>query len=66
MTEAHVVKLLYHNAAVKPRWVMAGSGRGLGPRDTATIFPDLKAAHAEAQIWKALSETVFSVIVEPA
>ena len=40
--------------------------RGLGTREHATAFPDREAALTEAKIWKAISETAFSVIVEPA
>jgi hypothetical protein len=62
----YVVKLLYDNISVKPRWVMAGSGRGLVSRENATVFPDREAAMSEAKIWKALATTAFSVIVENA
>jgi len=66
MAEAYLVKLLYENIDVKPRWVMAGNGRGLGSREQATVFPNRAAANAEAKIWEALSERAFSVVVEPA
>jgi len=66
MAEGYVVKLLYENVDVKPRWVMAGAGRGLVSRENATVFPDREAAMSEAKIWKALSTTAFSVIVEAA
>ena len=66
MNDGYVVKLLYENTAVKPRWVMTGCGRGLVAREKATVFPSHADADAEAQIWKALSKTAFSVIVETA
>jgi|HubBroStandDraft_6_1064221.scaffolds.fasta_scaffold54399_2 hypothetical protein len=66
MDEGYVVKLIYDNATVKPRWVMAGRGRGLGTREHATVFPDRKAATAEARIWEVLSNTAFTVVIEPA
>ncbi len=69
MSEAstgYVVKLVYDNRSVKPRWVMAGSGRGLVSRENATVFPDCEAAMAEAKIWKALSTQAFSIVVETA
>lgn len=62
-----VVKLLYENADIKQRWVMAGDGRRLSSsRENATVFPDHGAAQSEANLWKALSTTAFSIIVEPA
>jgi hypothetical protein len=61
-----VVKLVYTDDTIEPLWVRAGSGRGLGMREHATVFPDREAATAEAKIWKAISETTFAVIVEPA
>ncbi len=70
MSEPHgggfVIRLIYTNDAVEPLWVRAGSGRGLGTREHATIFPDREVATAEAKIWKAISETAFAVIVEHA
>jgi hypothetical protein len=60
-----VVKLVYANVDVKRRWVMVGAGRGLGSRENATVFPDREAAESEATLWKALSTTAFSVVVEP-
>jgi hypothetical protein len=41
-------------------------GRGLGPREEATVFPDREAADEEAKKWQAMTPKVFSVIVEPA
>ena len=66
MAKGYVVKLLYDNDAIKPRWVMAGSGRGLGPREHATVFPDHEAAMSEAKIWKRIPATAFAVVIEPA
>jgi hypothetical protein len=66
LSESYVVKLRYENTAIKPRWVMAGSGRGLVARENATVFPDREAAMSEAKIWEALSTKAFSVSVETA
>jgi hypothetical protein len=62
-----VVKLIYNNsAAVNPRWVRAGSGRGLVTREHATFFPDRATAAVEAEIWEALAAAAFVVVIEPA
>jgi hypothetical protein len=63
---AFVVKLLDSGGALEPRWVMIMRGRGLGPREEATVFPDREAADEEAKKWQAMTPKVFSVIVEPA
>jgi len=64
--EGYVVKLLYDNILAKPRWVIVEPGRGLGPREQATVFPDREAAESEAKTWRALMTTSLSVVVEPA
>jgi hypothetical protein len=58
-----VVKLVYEDAGVGPRWVVAGKSRGLSSRENATVFPDRLSAESEAELWQALSPTVFSVVV---
>jgi hypothetical protein len=64
--DCFVVKLVYDDAAIAPRWVKAGSGRGLGLREQATVFPDHEAAQSEADLWQAITPKTFSVLVEPA
>jgi hypothetical protein len=54
----YVVKLVYGNRAVGPRWVMAGRGRGLVSRENATVFPDREAAMSEAKLWEGLAVKV--------
>jgi hypothetical protein len=61
---AFVVKLLNSDVASQPRWVMTTPGRGFGPREGATVFPDREAADEEAEAWKAMTPKVFSVVVE--
>ena len=61
---AFVVKLLHSEGAFEPRWVMTTHGRGFGPRESATVFPDREAADEEAEAWKAMTPKVFSVVVE--
>jgi len=63
----YVVKLAYECAPTQPRWVIAQQGRGLGARESATVFPNRIAAEAEAALWRALPSTsMFTVLVEPA
>ena len=64
MAEGYVVKLLDNKGALEPRWVTNDGGRGYGPREGATVFPDHEAAEEEAEVWKAMSPKVFSVVVE--
>ncbi len=64
MAEGYVVKLLDSEGALEPRWAFADRGRGFGPREGATVFPDREAADEEAEVWKAMSPKVFSVVVE--
>ena len=55
MNEGYVVKLIYDDAVIKPRWarwVTAGSERGLSSRENATVFPDRRSAETEAELWK--------------
>jgi hypothetical protein len=67
MAEEFVVKLAYDYAPTQPRWVIAQYGRGLGVRESATVFPSRMAAEAEAALWRALPSTAtFTVFVEPA
>jgi hypothetical protein len=65
MAEGYVVKLVYSTKTIESRWVMAGSGRGLGSRENATVFPDRESAMTEAKIWKTLSTQAFTVVIEP-
>jgi len=66
LVDCFVVKLVYDDAAIAPSWVKAGSGRGLGLREEATVFRDHEAAHSEAERWQAMAPNTFSVVVEPA
>ena len=63
---AFVVKLLNSDSASQPRWVINMLGRGYGSREEATVFPDRYAADEEAEAWKAMKQSVFSVVVEAA
>jgi hypothetical protein len=60
-----VVKLLYEDADIGPRWVTAGASRGFGSHENATVFPDRRSAESEAKLWQALSPPAFSFVVEP-
>jgi predicted AAA+ superfamily ATPase len=66
VAEGFVIKVLYDNAPTKPRWVIAGSGRGLVRRESATVFPNREAAEAEVRIWKLIATVAFLITVEPA
>ncbi len=59
-----VVKLVNSDGASEPRWVIDKLGRGFGPREGATVFPDRETADEEAEAWKAMTPKVFSVVVE--
>jgi hypothetical protein len=61
-----VVKVLYDDVPDKPRWVMAGTGRGLVARENATEYLSRAEADEESKIWMALPVKGLSAIVEPA
>jgi len=62
---AFVVRLAYDDVATASSWVLIETGRRLAvPRVRATVFPDHKAAHREALIWKVMSPRAYSVFVE--
>jgi hypothetical protein len=66
MAKGYVVKLRDSEGALEPRWVTTDGGRGFGTREGATVFPDHESADSDADMWKAMAQNVFSVIVEPA
>jgi hypothetical protein len=64
---AFVVRLVYDDSATAPAWVLVETERRLVvPRERATVFADHQSAHAEAQVWKAMSPRAYSVFVDPA
>jgi hypothetical protein len=62
----YVVKLVYDDVSIVPRWVTIVGGLGFGGRDLAIVFPNRKEAHSEAAIWKQMLPRAFAVFVEPA
>jgi hypothetical protein len=66
MAEGYVVKIVYDSLGTLPRWVRNGSGKGIGPREHATVFPNFESANDEAQVWKAIRGSEMTVLIEPA